>query len=354
MKEYTTVGIDLAKRNMHFLQLNYEGKEIGRKKVTRDELIPELSKFDKSTVMAMEACSTSNHWGRELKALGYTVKLMKPRDVKAFALSRQKNDMNDAMAIGKAARDPELRVVRVKTQEEQSIKLLHSFRETTISERIRKTNALKAYLCENGYFTELKAGAFPGKASEEVSKANAAGCLDGLSYDLLNRLGNEIGEALQREKEYDKKIREFNKTNARAKKFLKIRGIGPVNASYLSMMPIDSYDSGRDFAASLGLVPSQHSSGDKQILGKITKQGDRYGRKLLIQAARTIAMKASAANTDNIVSDDALIAWAQKKLKQNKPFNLVSVGLANKLARIVYAIVMNESEYSSTGRSKVA
>lgn len=141
----------------------------------------------------------------------------------------------------------------------------------------------------------------------------------------------------------DRLIVESNTKSVTATKLQKIFGIGPINASCLSNAPMQNYTSQRDFAASLGLVPKQHTSGDKVVLGSITKQGDRYARTMLIQAGRSVVIRAKSAKDPT----DKLLKWTQMKLTEGKHFNLVCVAVANKLARIAYAVVMNDTEYKA-------
>lgn len=273
--------------------------------------------------------------------MGYQVKLMKTKDVKIYARSKQKNDYNDALAIAKAARDPELKTVRFKTKAEQDIRLLHNTRQNTIRDRIQKTNSLMSSLCEYGYVTQLSKSQFSRECAHEVEKAYQEKFLNRQAYALLMAECQEIKGLCEKEKLIDKLIIESNKQSSKAIKLQKIIGIGPINASCLSYAPMENYPTHRDFAASLGLVPKQHTSGDTVVLGGITKQGDRYIRTMLVQAGRSIVIRAKKAKDPT----DRLTIWAQMKLAEGKPFNLLCVAVANKLARIAYTLVMNDTEY---------
>jgi transposase len=228
-----------------------------------------------------------------------------------------------------------------KSKEVQDITLIHKTRKNTIRDRIQKTNSMMSSLYEYGYVTELSKSKFCKSCKNEVEQAHEEGYISEQAYKILLIDCKEIEELCKKEKELDSLIAISNKLSSTAKRLQKILGIGPINASCLSIAPISSYENPRDFAASLGLVPRQNSSGGKEVLGGISKQGDRYARTMLIQAGRTIAIRAMRVKETNNV----LVKWAQKKFAENKPFNVVCVGLANKLARIAHSIVVNETEY---------
>lgn len=343
MKNNITIGIDLAKRIMHWVQVDSDGKKSNPKKVKRADFLSEIAKFPKEYTIAMEACSGCNYWAQEISKLGFKVKLMKTKDVKVYAQSRQKNDFNDALATAKASLDQELKTVRPKNKAEQEVHLLHRIRENTIRDRVQKTNSLMSSLEEFGYVSDLRKSRFCKECEWEVRAAKAGGFISEKSCSIMLGECEEILALCKKELLLDKAIKDSNKGDEKAKRLLTIHGIGPINASYLSVSPAECYDDPKDFAASLGLVPRQYTSGDKISLGSITKQGDRYARKMLIQAARTIAIRAKIVKNP----EDKLQQWAQKKFSENKPFNVICVGLANKLARIVHSVIMNQSEYKA-------
>lgn len=344
MLDYNTTAIDLAKETFHVVTVDKTGKQTAKKKVKRNALLPYIASLDKNNIIAMEACSGSNYWAQEIKKLGFTVKLMKTKDVKIYAKSRQKNDYNDALAICKAARDTELRTVRAKNKEEQDVSLMHKIRKNTLKERIRKTNSMISTLHEYGYITKLGKKLFSRNCNIEVKLAYQNKVISGQTYKLLIMDCKEIQILLKKEKAIEATILELNKSSPRAKKLIKINGIGQINASYLSIAPMEEYDTPRDFAASLGIVPKQFTSGDKEKLGRITKQGDRYARTMLIHGGRAVTLRAKIVKNPT----DKLTLWAQKKLLEKKPFNVVAVGVANKLARIAYSIIINDAEYKAS------
>lgn len=343
MKNNTITGIDLAKKIMHFVITDQSGKVIKRFKTNREEFLLAISELEPDTLIAMEACGSSNYWAQEITAMSYKVRLLKTKDVKIYAKSKQKNDYNDALAVTKAARDPELKTVRAKSKAEQDISLLHKTRQNTIRDRVQKTNSLMSSLFEYGYVTKLSKTKFSRECYSEVEDAYQEKFLNKQAYELLMVECKEITVLCEKERLIDKLIIESNKQSVKAIKLQKIFGIGPINASCLSNAPIESYASQRDFAASLGLVPKQKTSGDEIVLGSITKQGDRYTRTMLVQAGRSIVIRAK--KDKNPI--DKLLIWTQMKLAEGKPFNLVCVAVANKLARIAYALVMNDTEYKA-------
>jgi transposase len=337
----TIAGIDLAKNIMHFVITDASGKKIKSFKTKREDFLLAISGLETGTLVAMEACGSSNYWAQEISNLGYKVKLMKTKDVKIYAKSKQKNDYNDALAVTKAARDPELQTVRAKSKAEQDISFMHKTRQNTIRDRVQKTNSLMSSLFEYGYVTKLSKGKFSKTCKDEVEQAYQAKFLNKQAYELLKKDCDEIIALCEKEKLIDKLIVESNKQSPKAIKLQKIFGIGPINASCLSNAPMEQYATPRDFAASLGIVPRQHTSGDEIVLGSISKQGDRYTRTMLIQAGRSIVIRAKSVENPT----DKLLIWTQKKLAEGKHFNLLSVAVANKLARIAYAIVINDTEY---------
>ena len=341
MNDNIIAGIDLAKNIMHFALTNRSGKKITQFKAKRDNFLSAIAQLDPNTLIAMEACGSSNYWAQEITRLGYRVRLIKTKDAKVYARSKQKNDFNDALAVAKAARDPELQSVRAKSKAGQDISLMHKTRQNTIRDRIQKTNSMMSSLSEYGYLTKLSKGKFCKACSSEVENAYQENFISKQAYEILKIDCQEITALCEKEKLIDKLIVHSNKQSAKATKLQNILGIGPINASCLSNAPMENYETPRDFAASLGLVPKQSTSGDEIVLGGITKQGDRYARTMLIQAGRSVVMRAKTIKAPT----DKLLIWAQRKLAEGKHFNLVCVGVANKLARIAYSVVINNTEY---------
>lgn len=330
MNQITLIGLDLAKRNFHIVGVDQRGAKILSLKLTRQKLLEFFAGADRSITVAMEACASCHYWGQVLTGLGYKVIVLKARDVKPYAGARQKNDTHDALAITKAAWDPNLRHVHIKTQAEQDLHLLHHMRETTIWERVRKTNRLMAILLEYGVDPGVSKLKFIQQMRAIVSKVHEDGFLSAFAFELMQPLMADVEALMRQEKAIDQKIVDLNKDSPKAQILMSIPGIGPINASVLSSMAMESYQRPKDFAASLGLVPRQHSTGGRIVLGSITRS--RMMRTLLIQGARCLLMRAIKVDHPTSV----LLSRA-KELHERLGFNKASVAIANKLARIAHA-----------------
>ena len=320
--------------------------KINSKKLNRDELLLYFENTPKDTLVAMEACSGSNYWGQEFKKLGLDVKLLKTIDVKAYAKSKQKNDTNDALAIAKAARDPELKQVEIRQKETQEIAFLHKTRQNIIQKRIMISNSLIGSLHEFGYDAVVSKAQFAKVASEKIQDAHEKGHISLNILEIMQKDIDDINELFMREKDIETKIKEQNKVNKKAKRLQTIPGIGPINASFLQTLPIETYKSPRDFAASLGLVPNQYTTGGHIQLGSISKKGSKYGRTMLIQGARSLVIRARCLMKQEKESDCKLIKWGTKLLSSGKSFNKTCIALANKLARIIYCIIVRNETYN--------
>lgn len=332
----------MAKRNFHISALDINGKKILSNKISRDDLLNYIQDtFQPESLIAMEACGGCNFWGQQLKNLGYVVKLLKPKDVKAYAKSKQKNDINDALAIAKAALDPELKEVQIKDLNAQIIAFLHKTRQNIIIDRIQKSNGIQSSLEEFGFVSNIQKATFKKNAREEVEKANISQNLPEEVYKILLSQVSEIEKLLQEEIVLDKKIKELNKKSEKAKTLETIPGIGPINASILSIQAMETYKYAKDFSASLGLVPKQFTTGGNIQLGSITKQGNRYVRTMLIQGARSIVMRIFKKDCP----DNKIYNFAKKLITVGKGFNLTCVAVANKLARIAFACVTKNEPY---------
>lgn len=341
MDNISIVGIDLAKKTFHLVGLDQQGNKVLSKKLYRADFLSFIQEnIQTSTLLVMEACSTCHHWAREFQALGFSVKLLKPKDVKPFTKTKRKNDANDALAIARAGRDPELKAVTPKTIDEQEASYIHQRRADFIRQRIRIVNQTKGMLAEFGYIPTCSSETFRKQAAIEIQKAFDQHLLPPFVYQELILMAEQIVTLLDEEKRIDKLITSLNKKSKKALIALTIPGIGPINAHILSVQPTEAYDSGRDFSASLGLVPSQHSSGQSIVLGRITKQGNRYIRTMLIQGGRSVLIQAMRTQQTN----DKLILWA-KSLLERMSFNKAAIAVANKLARIAYSCMQNGTAY---------
>ncbi|WP_417904814.1 IS110 family transposase [Candidatus Tisiphia endosymbiont of Micropterix aruncella] len=342
MKDINILGIDLAKTIFHIVALNKDGEKILAKKLHREEFEDYiLTNIPKNSLLVMEACGSCHYWSNKFMESGFTVKLLKPCDVKAFAKTRQKNDTNDALAIARAGKDPELKSVRIKNISQQEISWLHKRRQHIIRQRVQYSNGLMSDLLEFGYYIKMSKSKFAREALNIVEDAKNAGVISERMYKEMKVIAEKIATLLIQESAIDKQLIAINKESEIATLLKTIPGIGEINANILSTAAYENYDDCRSFAASLGLVPKQNSTGGKTSLGSITKKGDRYVRTMLIQGARSIAIRAKIQKDPT----DHLVQWA-KKLLERMSFNKAAVAIANKLARIAYVCVTRKCAYA--------
>ena len=326
MSEITLLAIDLAKSVFQLCGVDDRGHVRLQRRLSRAQLMPALVKLPGCTVV-MEACGSAHYWARSIRALGHTVRLLAPQHVKAFNRG-QKNDRNDAQAIACAARQPDIPQVAVKSEEQQAVLALHRLRERTVHERVARTNQLHGLAGEFGVLLprslgrlravlleKLDAGAFPGLLAPQLRA----------QLDHLQGLGEQLRQLTQH-------LQQLAEQSEPCRRLMHTRGIGPIIATALSCQIGDAsaFRNGRQFAASLGLVPRQHSSADRIRLLGITKRGDPYLRSLLVHGARS-AMQSAARHPD-----DPLSRWALS-LRERRGANRATVGLANKLARRLWA-----------------
>ena len=288
----------------------------------------------------MEACGSAHYWARELQKLGHTVKLMAPQFVKPYVKSN-KNDANDAEAICEAVARPTMRFVAVKTIAQQDIQAIHRVRSELVSHRTAKVNQIRGLLAEYGLAV--------GRRIEVLRTALPLLLEDaenGLTLDfriLLDELRQDLINLDERVQVMDKKIKTLANSHGEAKRLLAIPGIGPITATAIisTIGNGKQFKRGRDFAAWLGLTPRQHSSGGKERLLGISKRGDSYLRTLLIQGARAVLRVVDQ-------KDDPRSRWLQNLCsRRNK--NIAAVALANKNARIIWALLTKETDFLPDG-----
>jgi transposase len=288
----------------------------------------------------MEACGGAHYWARELQKFGHTVKLMAPQFVKPYVKSN-KNDANDAEAICEAVARPNMRFVTIKTIAQQDIQAIHRIRSEQVKQRTAKVNQIRGLLAEYGIVVgrrvDVLRNALPQllEEAENGLTADFRALLDGLRQDLIT-LDERVDDL-------DKKIKTLATSNPAAKRLQQIPGIGPIIATALICAIGDGkqFKRGRDMAAWLGLTPRQHSSGGKDRLLGISKRGDAYLRTLLIHGARAVLKVAGN-------KDDPRSRWLQSLCsRRNK--NIAAVALANKNARIAWALLSKETDYLPEG-----
>lgn len=335
MENITLVGIDIAKTIFQIHAVDKRGKAIMRRKLKRTELLSFVSNLPKCTI-AMEACGGSNFWARQFQSYGHEVKLISPQFVKPF-VKTNKNDAHDAQAITEAASRPEMRFVPIKHVEQQDIQCVHRIRQRLITKRTALVNQIRGLLAEYGIIIPEGMAQVRKKLLEIIGNMNNE--LTSLTRDLFSELYDEFLALQKRIDMYEKRIRHIFENNPICQKLKAIEGIGPISATILITALSDPklFKNGRHFAAFLGLVPKQCSSGGREKLLGISKRGDTYLRSLLIHGARAVLNYADK-------KADGRSRWL-KQLKERRGFNKACVALANKNARVVWALVANNTYY---------
>jgi transposase len=337
LSSVTTVGLDLAKHVFQVHCVDASGGVILAKALRRKDLLIFFTQLPKCRV-GLEASGSAHHWARELIMLGHDARMMPPAYVKPY-VRRQKNDAADAAGICEAVTRPSMRFVGVRTLENQAALMHHKAREMLVSQRTQLINALRGHLVEIGIIAAqgLKnarelAGLIMAEGDETISA-----CVRSALAPLVRQL-HALDEEIARS---DRTIAAMARDDTMARRLMTIPGLGPVTASAIaaSVQDISSFSGPREFAAFLGLTPRQNSSGGKERLGRVSKMGNRYLRKLLVVGAHAVLFHRKT-------HQDALRSWA-KKLILTKPFKLVAVALANKLARIAFAIMRNKTSYQA-------
>jgi len=333
--EITTVGLDLAKRVFQVHAVDASGKVVVRKALRRAQVLPFFTKVPPCLV-GIEACGTSHHWARELIALGHEVRLMPPAYVKPY-VKRGKNDAADAEAICEAVTRPTMRFVAVKSREQQAFLSMHRARELLVRQRTQLINMMRGLLAEFGI--DIPEGI-------ERALQMARQVVDGKAPDIpiaavriVDMLSQQILNVHAQLREIDRALAALARSDDVARRLATIPGIGPVGATALAASVADpsQFKSGRQFAAWLGLTPLQNSSGGKERLGRITKMGDRYLRKLLVIGATALVRYARSRPETASPYFIALLA--------RKPVRVATVAMANKTARIVWAIMTRGEVY---------
>lgn len=333
MAQVSTIGLDLAKNVFQVHGIDAQGKVLVRRPLRRAEVLPFFAKLSPCLV-GMEACATAHHWGRELTKLGHTVKLMPPAYVKPY-VKRGKTDAADAEAIAEAVQRPTMRFVAVKSTDQQAVLMLHKVRDLLVRQRTMLVNALRGHLAEFGIVAaQGAAGVKSAIAQFRTEQAD----LPELARSAIRRLIGQIEAVAEEVKKAETEIVTWCRADAASRRLLTIPGIGPITASAIAAAVPDPslFRSGRQFAAWLGLTPRPHSSGGKERLGRISKQGDGMIRRLLVVGATAVIRVARQDNPGR--------AWA-KRLLERKPARVVSVALANKTARIAWAVMMRGEVY---------
>jgi transposase len=334
MGEVITIGLDLAKSVFQAHGADGSGTVVFRKKLRRDRLLAFFSS-QPACVVAMEACASAHYWAREIAALGHETRLIPPAYVKPF-VKRQKNDMADAEAICEAAQRPTMRFVAPKSAQAQAASVIFRTRDLLVRQRTQLINALRGHLAEFGFIARKGPGHVT-KLMELIDDPSTG--LPAEARSVLALLVESLKAIKAKIAVLDRQIAARARKDAVAKRLMTIPGVGPVAATALvALAPAaSSFRRGRDFAAWLGLTPRQHSTGGKERLGRISKMGERSLRRLLIIGASS-ATKAAARRPASASP------WLAGMLAR-KPRMVVTVALANKIARTVWALLAHGGTY---------
>jgi transposase len=334
-KRVSVIGLDIAKNVFQVHGVDGSGKTVLRKRLRRAQLAEFFHQLPECLI-GIEATRSAHYWARRLTAMGHKVRLIAPQFVKPY-LKSQKNDANDAEAICEAVSRPNMRFVPAKTIEQQDMQALHRVRSRLIGSRTQLGNQIRGLLAEYGIIIPLHLSHLRKALPEIIEDADTH--LSEFGRNLVARLGEELRALDERIEAADDQIQRLYRSNALCQKIAAIEGVGPVIATAVVASIADgrAFQNGRQFAAWVGLVPRQHSSGDKQRLLGITKRGDPYLRMLLIHGARSVVYR-STHKTD---SRSRWISDKQQRLGTAK----ACVALANKNARVLWAVLAHEEPY---------
>ena len=331
----TIIGLDLAKSVFQIHGVDATGQVVIRRKLRRREVLTFFQGLAPCLV-GLEACATAHFWTRELSALGHDVRMMPPNYVKAY-VRRQKNDAADAEAICEAVQRPNMRFVTVKSAERQAVLTLHKARELLVRQRTSLINAIRSHGAEFGLIAPLGARKIEDLIGDIRSAKTAA--LPEMARAALLALADQLHLLAEQIARLDRRLMAWHRQDETSRRLASIPGVGVIGATALSASIADPslFRSGREFAAFLGLVPRQASSGGKERLGRISKMGDGYLRKLLVVGATSVVRRAKT---------DALAAapWV-RSLLERRPARVVTVAMANKTARIAWAVMRRGEVY---------
>jgi len=335
MQSISTIGLDIAKSVFQVHGVDAVGQVVMRRQLRRRHVLTFFQKLPPCLV-GIEACASSHYWSRELQTLGHTVRLMPPAYVRPY-VKRHKNDATDAEAICEAVARPSMRFVPTKTVEQQSCLMLHRARHLFIRQQTAVINSIRAYLAEFGIIASV--GRRGVEQLLEVVADKADYRLPEVARACLAALGSQLRAMKTQILEFDRRIIAWHRSNATSRRLDAIPGVGPALATALfaSVADAKAFRSGRDFSAWVGLVPKQNSSGGKDKLGSISKQGDRYLRSLFTAGALAVIRYAKIHGTGHRPWLTALLA--------RRPTKVAAIALANKLARMTWAMMAKNEDY---------
>jgi transposase len=343
MRTVSTIGLDIAKSVFQVHGIDAAGEVVIRRQLKRRYVLAFFQKLP-ACLIGIEACASSHYWSRELQALGHTVRMMPPAYVKPY-VKRQKNDMADAEAICEAVTRANMRFVPTKTPEQQSGLTLHRTRHLFIRQQNSVINAIRAHLAEFGIVAPVGR-----KGVEELLRVVTDPSdkrLPEVVRSCVTALGRQLLNLKQQILDFDRMIMAWHRSNETSKRLNCIPGVGPLLATALVVSVADpkTFRSGRNFSAWIGLVPKQHSSGGREKLGSISKQGDRYLRSLFVAGALAVIRYAKMHGTKHRPWLTALLARRTTKV--------AAIALANKLARIAWAMMATGTRYNYPASLKI-
>jgi transposase len=331
----TVIGLDIAKNVFVAVGRDGYGKIVWKKTLQRHQVLPTFANLP-PTALGIEACAGAHYWARQLQALGHDVKLIAAQHTRAY-VSGNKNDANDAAAIAEARSRVGMKAVGINTEAQQDLQMLHRARQALMAERTALICRIRAFIHEYGKV--FPAGVAKCRAGVNAWLNEDAHGLSAMAVETLRDLLAQWDDKDQRLAVYDRRIAQVAQTHEDCKRLLAVPGIGQLIATALitAVSAEQPFGSGRDFSANLGLVPREHSSGGKQRLYGITRRGDAYLRTLLIHGARSALRQAHG-------KDDRLLQWALK-LAARRGQNIACVALANKMARVAWAMLSKGQSY---------
>jgi transposase len=334
MGEVNTIGLDIAKSVFQVHGVDADGAVVIRKRISRAKVLEFFAALP-SCVVGIEACPSAHHWSRKLQALGHTVRLMPPSYVKAY-LKRSKNDANDAAAICEAVTRPSMRFVPTKSEQQQSGLMLHRGRQLLVRQRTMLSNSIRGHLAELGIIS-AKGRNGTAELLEVIANAddNRIPAVARLSLDALAR---QYASTTAEIRAFEKHIHAWHRSCEESRRLEEIPGVGPIVATALVAEVGDwkAFSSGRNLAAWIGLVPKQHSTGGKERLGGISKQGNRYLRWLLVAGAMAVIRYARQHGTKRL--------WLTR-IMERRPIKVAAVALANKIARMAWAMMVRGERF---------
>src|SRR5689334_14559986 len=335
MQQITTVGLDIAKNLFQVHGADAQGRPVLRRKLAREKVREFFANLPPCLV-GLEACAAAHYWARELAKLGHEVRLMPPRYVRPY-VKTNKHDAADAGACCEAVRRPGMRFVPVKGEDQQALLMLHRVREQLLKQRTATINALRAHLAEFGIVAAQRRRGLRELLAVVADTEDRR--LPPLARELLQLLAEHLRGLEERTAELDRRLVRAARDGGACERLASVPGIGPVIATALAAAVgnAKAFASGRHLAAWLGLVPRQHSSGGKERLLGISKRGDGYLRRQLVHGARALVKVSKGREGRPWAWIDGLLA--------RRPFNVVVAAVANKLARIAWALLSRGEDY---------